>query len=174
MNGISFWHNQRGSGCREGRLCGDHQLLFARQKLNGKWELSKKNFWVELSFNYRWNKIIVWTNSVPVHNTYSPSFPIFHCQHTWQLFDVFQHLSQFKSSVLGETWWDTARSYHPALLTNQMNLRLASFAVIMSQTISTWSTCDKQRCKKLLFGNEFSSRMIFIQPNSVILTYLHY
>lgn len=94
----------------------------------------------------------MWTNSVLAHNIYSPSFPISHCQHTWQLSKFHQHLSQFKSSVLGETQWGTARNFHPALLTHQMNFRLASFVVIMFQPITTGSVCDRQWGKELLLG----------------------
>lgn len=94
----------------------------------------------------------MWTNSISAHNIYSPSFPVSRCQHTWQLSRVYQHLSQFKSTALGETQRETARSHHPALLTHQMNFRLASFVVKMFQSITTGSACDKWWGKELLLG----------------------
>lgn len=94
----------------------------------------------------------MWTSWGFVHNIYSPSFPISHCQHTWQLSKVYQHLLQFKSSALGETQWETARNCHPALLTHKMNFRLAPFVVITFQPITTGSACDRQWGKELLLG----------------------
>lgn len=167
--GISRGALDAGSGGREGTT----NSSLPGWSYMGSESWAKKSCCLELTFNYIWSKSLCeWIQFQHVTYTVPPSqFPTVNIPDSCLKFTSIYHSS---NPLCLQKHSEKLPEYHPALLTHQINFRLASFVMIMFQPITTGSACDRQWGKDLLLGNGIGSRIIFIPPNSICWTYLHY